>query len=80
MDRVKEVIRENKRNNKVESLATEEAGVKNKEIGYSNVIEHDSLTRFDEQKKKRPKKRRPNQNAVANSSANNSSGSSYNFV
>ncbi len=78
VDRVKEVIRENKRNNKVESLATEEAGVKNKEIGYSNVIEHDSLTRFDEQKKKRPKKRRPNQNAVANSSANNSSGSANN--
>lgn len=58
VDRVKEVIRENKRNNKVEVLAVEDFSSKKLDVGFSNVIEHDSLTRFDE--KKGPKKRKPN--------------------
>ena len=57
VDRVIEVIRENKKNNKVERLVMEDLTAKPKEVGYSNVMGEDSLTRFDESK---PVKRKPN--------------------
>jgi cell fate regulator YaaT (PSP1 superfamily) len=58
VDRVKEVIRLNRKGKKVERLANEDPKPLIGEPTYDNVIGQESLTRFDEQKKKR---RRPNQ-------------------
>ncbi|MBK3517936.1 PSP1 domain-containing protein [Carboxylicivirga marina] len=57
VDRVKEVIRLNRKGKKVDKLANEVSKMLVSEPTYDNVIGQESLTRFDEQKKK---KRRPN--------------------
>jgi len=57
VDRVKEVIRLNRKGKKVDKLANEAPKMMISEPTYDNVIGQDSLTRFDEEKKK---KRRPN--------------------
>ena len=76
VDRVKEIIRINKTNKRVEQLqdARQEGAVT--EPDYHNVIEQESLTRFDDKKKqgnrryksRRPKRRshNPNRNASQN--------------
>ncbi len=63
VDRVKEIIRLNRKGKKVDNLASEAPKPMFAEPTYDNVIEQDDLTRFDETKKKkrRPNKRRPNQ-------------------
>ncbi|WP_439183906.1 PSP1 domain-containing protein [Carboxylicivirga taeanensis] len=53
VDRVKEVIRQNRKGKKVERLANEVQKPLVAEPTYDNVIGQESLTRFDEQKKKR---------------------------
>ncbi len=60
VDRVKEVIRLNRKGKKVDKLANETAKPLVAEPTYDNVIGQESLTRFDEQKKKkrRPSRRR----------------------
>ncbi|MGQ1946358.1 PSP1 domain-containing protein [Geofilum sp. OHC36d9] len=59
VDKVKEIIELNKAGNRVKKIEDEvvmpEAAP---EIGYSNVVEEGSLTRFDEKSGKRPSKRR----------------------
>ncbi|TRX62386.1 regulatory iron-sulfur-containing complex subunit RicT [Carboxylicivirga sp. M1479] len=64
VDRVKEVIRINRRGKKVDKLANEIVKTIIAEPTYDNVIGQESLTRFDEQKKKkkRPNKRRQGAN------------------
>ncbi len=57
VDRVKEVILLNRKGKKVDKLADEAPLPLVAEPTYQNVVGQDSLTRFDEQKKKR---RRPN--------------------
>lgn len=60
VDRVKEVIRFNRKGKKVDKLANETTKPLVVEPTYDNVISQESLTRFDEQKKKkkRPGRRR----------------------
>jgi cell fate regulator YaaT (PSP1 superfamily) len=60
VDRVKEVIRFNRKGKKVDKLANETIKPLVVEPTYDNVISQESLTRFDEQKKKkkRPGRRR----------------------
>ena len=70
VDRVKEILQVNKRGQKVDKLveAVKEKTVTRSELGFSNVIEEESLTRFDEKgmvkkkNKKRKPKRRPGNN------------------
>lgn len=67
IDRVKEIITQNNKGVKPLKLVEQVSAADQKvEYGYGSVIEQDSLTRFDEQKrapskKKRKGKRRPNQ-------------------
>ncbi len=63
VDRVKEIIKLNKRGEKVDTLV-EENVVNVKEVDYENVVGQDSLTRFDSNKSK-PKRRRNDRNRVA---------------
>ena len=52
VERVKEIIRQNQKKRKVEKLAGKEPELpKPEEKGYKDVIEQDSLTRFDDPKK-----------------------------
>lgn len=59
IDRVKEIISLNAKNNKVDELVSEKQLKKEqvKEPDYENVVGQDSLTRFDKSKKRKPKKR-----------------------
>jgi len=50
VDRVKEVVRLNRKKQKVDKLATDEPQAALAEVGYQNVVGQDSLTRFDESK------------------------------
>jgi len=50
VDRVKEVIRKNKKNERVNELQDQALNVDKKEFDYHNVIEQESLTRFDDKK------------------------------
>lgn len=50
VQRVKEIIRLNQRNKKPEKLVTQETNPPIEEKGYKDVIEQDSLTRFDKPK------------------------------
>jgi len=50
VDRVKEVIKINKTNKRVSELEDKTQTVEKKEFDYHNVIEQESLTRFDEKK------------------------------
>lgn len=59
VDRVKEVIRLNRKGKKVDKLANEVVNTLAAEPSYQNVVGQDSLTRFDEQKSNK-KRRRPN--------------------
>jgi cell fate regulator YaaT (PSP1 superfamily) len=58
VDRVKEIIRLNKQGIKVEKLADEQAQVKTPVLDYTNTVGEDSLTRFDQQKKRKKKRKR----------------------
>ncbi len=70
VDRVKEVIKINRRGKKIDELASEEFKRTsiNAEPSYENVVGQDDLTRFDEDKKK--KKRRPSPNRGGNKGRN----------
>lgn len=50
VDRVKEVVRLNRKKQKVDKLPTDEPQAAIVEVGYQNVVGQDSLTRFDESK------------------------------
>jgi hypothetical protein len=59
VDKVKEIIELNKAGNRVKKIEDEVVMPETApEIGYSNVVEEGSLTRFDEKSGKRPSKRR----------------------
>jgi len=60
VSRIKEVIRLNKRGKKVDQLVDERVVTKReiKTLDYENVVGEDSISRFDEPKKKRPSKSR----------------------
>lgn len=56
VDRVKEIIRLNKKGTKVDKLISEKSTDNKKSLDYENVVGQDSLNRFD--KKENPNKRR----------------------
>ena len=58
LDRVKEIIALNKKGEKVDELIDPASAVEDKALDFHNVVGEDSLTRFDDQKKR--KKKRPN--------------------
>lgn len=59
VDRVKEVIEINKNNKRVDQLQDAEFETGKKEPDYHNVIEQESLTRFDDKKGSKRRKNRP---------------------
>ncbi len=64
ISRVKEILRMNAAGKKPEKLDSEEALKQNKvEPGFVNAIGEDSITRFDNAKKKKKKKRKKNDNS-----------------
>ena len=66
VDRVKEVIEINKNNKRVDELQDAVQESAKKELDYHNVIEQESLTRFDDKKKSRNRKhksRRPHRHS-----------------
>jgi hypothetical protein len=77
VDRVKEVIKINKTNKRVHELEDQSKVLDKKEFDYHNVIEQESLTRFDEKKGGRNKKyklrknRRRSNNQNRNAQNNN---------
>jgi cell fate regulator YaaT (PSP1 superfamily) len=58
VERVNEIIRINKSGKKVKKLTDAIAVNQNSELGFSNHVGEDSLTRFDDKKKKKKKKKR----------------------
>ncbi|MDA9312148.1 regulatory iron-sulfur-containing complex subunit RicT [Vicingaceae bacterium] len=71
LDRVKEVISINKKEEKVDSLKDFSTVLVEAKPDYENVVGQDDLTRFDKQmkqKKRRPKKKSGNKPAQANAS------------
>ncbi len=69
VNRVKEVIRLNKRGKKVDSLVSEQRDLTkaDKVLDYQNVVGEDSISRFDEPKKpvsknRKKRRRKPNRN------------------
>jgi cell fate regulator YaaT (PSP1 superfamily) len=62
VDRVKEVISMNRRGMKVYKVVEEETSKPQKEIGFTNVIGEDSLTRFDDKNARNNNNRRKNKN------------------
>jgi len=62
VDRVKEVIKINKTNKKVSELEDASLAPESKGMDYHNVIEQESLTRFDEKKSHRNKRFKPRKN------------------
>ncbi|MGM0635831.1 MAG: PSP1 domain-containing protein [Bacteroidota bacterium] len=71
LEQVKEIIKAQKENNPVESLEiykTEEIADKNN-ANFENVVGQDSLTRFDQPKKKRRKKRKNKKRKSTNKNA-----------
>lgn len=56
VDRVKEVIEINKTNKRVDQLQDSDVEILKKEPDYHNVIEQESLTRFDDKKRSRNRK------------------------
>jgi len=70
LSQVQEIIAENKNGNAVESLEEyNEENIEETKIDFENVVGQDSLTRFDEPKRK--KKRRNNNNRSKNLKARN---------
>ncbi|TKG94480.1 hypothetical protein EYV94_11045 [Puteibacter caeruleilacunae] len=64
VDRVKEIIRLNRKGKKVEKLESYDMDIELKELGYAGVIAEEDLNRFDKQagggsRKKRKRKKRP---------------------
>ncbi len=64
VDRVKDIVARNKKGEKVDKIEQDVpiVSIANREQGYSNVVQEESLTRFDNtntSKSKRRKKRRP---------------------
>jgi hypothetical protein len=57
IDRVKEIIRINKKGTKVDQLVNKKEEIAQKVLDYENVVGQDSLNRFD--KEEAPKKPRP---------------------
>lgn len=59
-DRAREIIQQNKKGQKPDSL-DESSKLTEKKIDYNNVVGEESLTRFDSQRKRPTKKNRPQQ-------------------
>jgi cell fate regulator YaaT (PSP1 superfamily) len=75
VDRVNEVIKINKTNQRVNELQDDSILAGDKEVDYHNVIEQESLTRFDDKKNKRKRfKPRKNRQRPQNSNRNTNSG------
>ena len=75
VDRVNEVIKINKTNQRVSELQDDSILAGDKEVDYHNVIEQESLTRFDDKKNKRKRfKPRKNRQRPQNSNRNTNSG------
>ena len=77
IEQVKEIIAENKQNNKVSSLedfAIET--VSEPEKDFNNAMGQESLTRFDQPKKSKNKNRNKNKNKVSNPNPNQNKGQS----
>lgn len=71
VERVKEIIALNKKGKKVDELVDHSKVVETETLDFQNVVGEDSLTRFDDKKKK--KKKRPNKyNKKRNRSRNES--------
>ncbi|NPA35996.1 MAG: hypothetical protein GXO47_04010 [Chlorobi bacterium] len=62
VERVKEVIEINKQNKRVDALEDMSVPVDKEAPDYHNVIEQESLTRFDEKKNRRNKRFKPRKN------------------
>ena len=65
VDKVKEILEINKKNQKIKKISDEAVSVPEpEEVGYKNVVGQESITRFDDKNKrtnpKRRKKRRQN--------------------
>lgn len=82
VDRVKEIIELNKKNQKPHDLKSFEIKLEEENVDYTNVVGQDDLSRFDNvfKKKKKKKKRRknPNQNVKGNNNQNNKQGQKKN--
>ncbi len=79
VNRVKEVIRLNKRGKKVDVLVTEQVEINkvDRVLDYQNVVGEDSISRFDEPKKpvnknRKKRRRKPNRNNNSNNKPSNS--------
>ncbi len=61
IDRVKDIIKRNKKGNKPSKLVHIDLGLVEEKMGFQNVVGQESLTRFEDKKPKpkRKKKRRP---------------------
>nr|WP_321405785.1 regulatory iron-sulfur-containing complex subunit RicT [uncultured Carboxylicivirga sp.] len=66
VDRVKEVIKINRRGKKIDKLVSDEfkRTAIHAEPSYENVVGQDDLTRFDEDKKKKKRRPAPNKNGA----------------